>query len=87
VTLGIIAFIANDVAHIVEVKQELITNIKDHQTTFIDLCDSSSKDGTSQNFVHPSTFAHLNCSIYVGLMIFLNPLNIMLLCTHLLCLV
>lgn len=72
-TLGIIAFIANDVAHIVEVKQELIINVKDHQTTFIDLCDSFNEDGMLQNFVHPSTFAHLNCSIYVGLMIFLNP--------------
>jgi hypothetical protein len=44
-TLGIIVFVANVATHGVYVKDKPINVTQDHETTFINLCDSFNKDG------------------------------------------
>jgi hypothetical protein len=44
-TLGTIVFVANVATNGVHVKDKPIGVTQDHETTFINLCDSSNKDG------------------------------------------
>jgi len=65
-TLGTTACVANDTKHGVEIKQEPIVfgnepslHCPSHKSLFIDLCDSSSNDGTLLNSSYLSTSSPL----------------------------
>ncbi len=57
-------FIANVVAYGVQFKDEPNGVFLDHHPAFIDLCESSNKDGTILVFVHPSNSLLLNSIVF-----------------------
>jgi hypothetical protein len=59
--LEIVALIANGIPHLVEIKQEILPDHVNLQSTFIDLCDSSDEDRMLPNFLCPlKSLLHMN---------------------------